>query len=84
MEDHDPAEEWVSAGDAAAHLGLPLRVVLAMARTGRLPAMKGPLGAPRFEVRALEAMRKLRVLAVDDLERLAANHADDIAVAREL
>jgi hypothetical protein len=39
---------WLSASDAAAHLGLPVRTVLELAREGASPAIRGPVGAPRF------------------------------------
>ena len=39
---------WLSAAQVAARLGIPVRTVLELARHGRLPAERRPVGAPRF------------------------------------
>lgn len=54
---------WLGAGEAAARLGLPVRAVIERARTGDIPHVLGPIGAPRFSAADIEALRQPRSVA---------------------
>lgn len=51
---------WLGASEAAARLGLPVRAVIEGARTGDIPRVVRPIGAPRFSAADIEALRRPR------------------------
>ena len=53
----DDLEVWLSASEAAARLGLPVRAVIEMARAGAIPCVVGPIGAPRFRASDLDGLQ---------------------------
>ena len=48
---------WLSASEAAARLGLPVREVIEMARDRTIPCVHGPVGAPRFRAAELDELQ---------------------------